>query len=108
MSTSSRQVFSPKLAGEVVTCRFEFVSKLSINPAETISTQVVTASVYSGVDASPSAILSGSATLDGTGVKQLITGGVAGTVYLLVCTVTTSQGQTLKISAYLVIESDGP
>jgi hypothetical protein len=97
----------PKRLGE--TCYpsqpFDFIS--SLQPGETISTQVVTASVYSGLDPSPASIISGAASVESTTqVWQLITGGVVGVIYKLLCTVTTSLGQTLQQAAFLAVIPD--
>jgi hypothetical protein len=91
----------PKTAGETRSITFDFISKLAFG--ETISTKVVTASVYSGVDASPSSIISGAATSSGTKVYQIVTAGVAGVIYELTATITTSAGQTLTLNGLLAI-----
>ena len=103
---SSRQDFPAKYSGATVALVFEFVSELL--PSVTISTQVVTAAVWSGTDASPSSIISGSASASGTRVTQKITAGVVGVVYQLLCTITTSDGQTLQQSGYLAVISNVP
>jgi hypothetical protein len=105
----NRVTIPAKRVGETVFCPptgFPFVSQLA--PGETISTQVVTASVYTGVDANPGAIISGAAAVVGTNVMQLITGGVLGVIYELLCTITTSLGQTIKMAGYLAIIPDVP
>lgn len=99
-----RIVTQPKLVGETASLVFDFASRLAAG--ETISTQVVAASVYSGVDATPSAIISGSATASGTQVTQKITGGVSGVIYELLCTITTSGGQTLQMATFLAVVPD--
>lgn len=91
----------PKLVGETATVRFDFISRLAVG--ETISTKSVVATVYTGVDATPSAVISGAASSSGTVVSQLVTGGVAGVIYQLVCTITTSAGQTLQLAGLLVV-----
>ena len=96
----------PKDSTEIKKYIFDFISRLAIG--ETISTQVVTASVYSGTDTTPSAIVSGVATASGTRVTQTIVGGVLGNIYQLICTITTSTGQTLTLSAFLAIDSNLP
>lgn len=99
----SRIVLEPKLVGETRTVTFDFSSRLAVG--ETISTQAVTCALangYSG-DASPSSVISGSASASGAVVSQKLTGGVSGMVYDLICTVTTSAGQTLLLSAYLAV-----
>lgn len=100
----SRVVQPPKLSGETKTYEWDFSSLLAVG--ETISTQTVTASVYSGTDASPSSIISGSATVSGDVVSQKITAGTVGVIYLLKCTITTSTSQTLQLTSFLVIEPD--
>lgn len=103
---TSRQDFPPKKQGEVVTLSFEFLSQLA--PGETISTQVVTSTVWSGTDASPSSMISGSASASSTRVSQKITGGVVGVVYYLLCTITTSAGQTLQQAGFLAVITNVP
>lgn len=102
----SRIVTQPKLAGETQTFSFDFISRLAVG--ETISTQVVAATVWSGTDSNPSAVISGSATASGTIVNQAITGGVVGVIYSLVCTITTSFSQTLKLATYMAVTTDLP
>jgi hypothetical protein len=84
---------------------FDFTSQLAVG--ETLTTQAVTASVYSGLDPNPAALISGAASVVNlTQVQQLLTGGVVGVIYKLLCTVTTSLGQTLSQPAYQVIIPD--
>lgn len=86
---------------------FDFTSSMQSIAVEAILTKVVTASVYSGTDANPSALISGASTNPTfSTVRQVITGGVAGVIYSLLCTVTTNQGQTIQQSALQVIEMD--
>ena len=96
--------FKSKRIGETVFLKpsFDFISALA--PTETLLTAVVVATVYSGVDPNPSAIISGSAAISGTQVTQLVTGGVSGTIYGLVCTVTTSLGQTLNSAGFFSVD----
>jgi len=96
-----RVAFPPKAPNEVQTYSFDFTSRLAAS--ETISTKVVTASVYSGTDASPESIIYGAASSSGAIVSQKIGAGVLGVTYLLVCSITTSTGQVLQLGAYLVI-----
>ena len=97
----SRVIFAGKGPNETLNQVFNFASRLAAS--ETISTKVVTATVYSGTDASPGALISGAATSSGAAVTQAITGGQLGVVYLLTCAITTSAAQTLRLSGYLVI-----
>lgn len=80
---------------------FDFTNSLA--SGETISTQSVAATVYSGTDANPSAILSGSATASGKIVSQKLTTAVSGVLYQLVCTITTSAGNNYQQSSYLAV-----
>jgi hypothetical protein len=98
---TDRVILQPKRPGETKSYAFDFISQLAAG--ETLSTQVVTATVWSGTDASPSSLISGAATSSGSIVSQLITAGVAGVTYYLLCTVTTSTGQTLQLAAFLVV-----
>jgi len=102
MPFAGQQVISTsKKTGEIANVTFNFLS--SLGASETISTQSVTATVYSGTDASPSSIISGSATASGTVVTQKLTGGVSGVIYQLLCSITTSLSQTLQQSSYLAV-----
>lgn len=100
----SQVVIPPKLLGEAVLQTFDFTSCMAT--PETISTKSVTCTVYQGTDASPSSVISGAATNSGQVVTQKLAGGTLGVMYELLCTITTSLGQTLQMSAYLVISPD--
>lgn len=97
----SREILEAKPSGETRKQVFDFISLLAVS--ETISTTTVTAVVYSGTDASPSSLISGSAAISGTKVTQTLTAGTAGVTYLLTCTVTTSASQTLQLSGFLTV-----
>ena len=99
-----RIILDGKLVGETLNETFDFLSRLAIG--ETISTATVTASVYSGTDAAPSAIVSGSAAISGSKVTQKITAGTLGVVYKLLCVCTTSTSQTLSLAALLAVVPD--
>lgn len=99
-----RTVQQPKRQGEVKLYSWDFSSLLAVG--ETISSQSVTASVYSGTDASPSSIINGAATLSGNVVSQSITAGTVGVTYTLKCQITTSSSQTLQLTSFLTIEPD--
>ena len=97
---SQRVSFAPKPVAEKFDAVFDFSTDLP--SGETITASTVS-SLYSGSDASPTALVSGSVTISGGQATQLIVSGVAGNVYLLVCTGVTSGGQTLIRSGYLVV-----
>lgn len=99
-----RPFFLPKVATDTRNCDFDFAGEMSYG--ETIDTNVVTATVWSGTDASPSSLISGVPSSTGGVVTQAITGGVTGVIYELTCEVTTSLGQTLQSIALLAIEQD--
>ena len=97
----SRVILGSKYSGEILNVKFDFLSSLA--PTETISTKIVTASVYSGVDPGPASLIAGAASSSGTVVTQKVLGGVMGVTYELLCSITTSTGQTLQQSGYLAI-----
>jgi hypothetical protein len=97
----SRDLWQPKQAAATQSYPFNFISDLAVG--ETITGATVTALVWSGNDPTPSNLISGAATISGTVVSQKLTGGVAGNIYAVTCTATTSAGQTLIHSAYLVV-----
>jgi hypothetical protein len=99
-------VFGPKLTSETLDLTFDFDSMLAVG--ETLASAVTTATVFSGEDSSPSSIIDGSATLDGTQVIQTVTDGVAGVVYVLNCAATTSAGQILIMQGRLAVISTNP
>ena len=95
-----------KLSGETKTVTFDFSSLLA--SGETISTKVVAATVYSGTDASPSSLISGSATASGAVVSQKVTAGTVGVIYELTCTITTSASQTLLLVGLMAVTPSEP
>lgn len=95
-----------KLTGTTLNFPVDFISRLGVG--ETISSASVTMSVYSGTDPSPQSMVSGSATISGSVVTQLFTGGVLGVIYEALYGVVTSLGQTPEIPAYLVVIPDLP
>lgn len=102
---SYRTIFDAKALGTNFRAIFSFAESLAAG--ETVSSATVTATVYSGTDASPSSIISGSATCSGSTATQTITGGVAGVVYLLVCVATSSASQAMVRQGYLAVQAEG-
>lgn len=96
----------PKQVGETRSYSVNFADVLPL--AVTISTQAVTATVLSGTDASPSSIISGSASASGATVTQKITAGTVGVIYTLLWTITTSDSQTLLKSRRLAVVAANP
>ena len=103
-----RIVTEPKLIGATSQLEPPFDFSLYMDAGETLLTATVVSSVYSGVDPTPSAIRSGSPVIDGNRVDQMMRGGVEGCVYELLCTATTSLGQTLQQSTYFYVEPHLP
>lgn len=98
----SRVILQSKRAGETRVYSFDAVSQLQ--SGQTVSSAVVTAAVYSGVDATPSAIISGSATVaNGRVVSQKITAGLAGVLYTITCTLTLSDSTIIIMSGILAV-----
>ena len=93
--------FSSKDPNETELFVFDFLDLL--NPGETITGAAVTVTVSVGTDGVPSAMLSGSASISGTQVSQMITGGITGNTYHLECAITTSLGQELVTCGLLPI-----
>lgn len=100
----SRVSFEGKLLSESPIETFDFTSRLTA--AETISTAAVSCVSYSGTDTNAAAVISGTASISGKKVTQKVTGGVLGVTYNLRCTITTSLGQTLALSAFLCVVPD--
>ena len=95
--------FTDKDPSEVVRLGVDFANLL--DTGESISTATVSVRTAQGVDAA--AMISGSEDIDGSVVRQLITGGTAGMAYRVGFTITTSTGQTLIEGADLrVTERD--
>lgn len=100
----NRTIIPPKKGGETIFCPpqgFDFTPLLAAG--ETISSAGVSTWVYTGVDPNPTSIISGSAAISGSIVNQLITGGQPGTIYVLVCSIVTSLGQTADLIGYLAV-----
>lgn len=111
MGVGGRTVFPPKKAGETIQVLFDFSSAFE-DITSAINAASVTATVWSGTDATPQNIVSGSATivtpvtsLPARKVLQTIVGGVAGVIYSLSCQATTASGLIAVQSGYLAIPS---
>jgi len=101
MSFGGQQVQQVKKVGETADVLFDFSGKVPAGGS--ISSATVTAAVYSGVDANPSALISGADSISGAIVTQELTAGVAGVIYELTCEALLSDGQTLRMSSYLAV-----
>lgn len=96
---SQRVAFAPKPVAEKFDAVFDFSVDL---PAGETITAVIAATLYSGTTGAAVPTL-GSSTISGGQATFAVSVGVAGNVYLLACTATTSGGQTLIRTGYLVV-----
>jgi hypothetical protein len=87
--------FSPKTPAGEEFFTLNFVRELA--PNETILSAEWTVAVMQGVDANPSAMLSGSPVIVGTKVSQKLIGGVDGVQYCLTCVATTTGPQKIPL-----------
>jgi hypothetical protein len=101
----SRIISPVKFLGETVLIPFDFISRL--DPVETISSPSLLATTFSGTDANPALILSGSPVILGSVVTQKISGGTVGATYNILCTVNTSLGQILQLATFIAVVPDG-
>jgi hypothetical protein len=90
----------------VVTC--DFAKRLAFGVGLGAGTASVTVEVLTGVDASPSAILSGTATIEGTKVKQFIIAGVTGVTYKLIYQVDTDESTAQRLIEELDLPVEAP
>ena len=88
----------PIQTGEEKPVAFDFTDE---EVSGSIVSAVVSVSLKSGTDPSPSAVISGSASISGMRVIQKVVYQVDGAVYLLQCVATDSAGFKHTISAYL-------
>jgi hypothetical protein len=100
----SNLVFASKDPSEVDDRGLDFSALLETGETLT-GTPSVTVTVLTGTDASPSSLLSGSATIEGTVVWQRYTGGTAGVTYRCKYSVATSTSRTLIACGLLRVEA---
>jgi hypothetical protein len=100
------EIFSPKLPEESIVLTFNFAPDLG---SLTLSgTPTITASVATGSDPNPSAILNGSPQMDSTQTQWFVpvTGGVNGTSYVIAVVAPTASSTTvLEIRATILVSS---
>lgn len=83
---------------------FDFTAELG--EGDTVTSAVVTSTVYSGEDATPNTMISGSASVaGGSVVSQKVIDGVEGVTYQLTCTASTTAGYTLVKQGLLSVLS---
>ncbi len=95
------QQLQSKRVFDFILVKFNFTSDLAAG--EVLNSATVTASVYSGTDSSPSSIISGSDSISGPEVSQLIVDGLEGVIYVLNCEVITNLSQILNKSVFLAV-----
>ena len=98
------QRLDAKTVNETIVVTFSFAAALVTNESIT-TTKTISVVPYIGVDASPSSMISGSATVDTANglILQTFTGGNAIVDYLLSARVTTNQGRVLEDLAILPV-----
>lgn len=97
----SRVVLQSKKSSEMRYYEFDFISQLA--PGDSFTASAVTASLLSGTDANPSAILFEAPLTDGRIVKQKIMAGVPGNLYLIKATGNGLLGTFYTIEGILAI-----
>ena len=98
--------FPLKQADATVPLTFDFTSELP--SGVTVSAATTTCTVWSGTDASPQSVVDGAASISGTVVTQVVTGGVNGVIYLLECKATGSDGNIYPLQGYLAVTTALP
>ena len=97
----STEVLEQKLVGETVSVRLNFLSRLEVG--ETLATSNATVSVFAGVDAAPTAMLSGASAISGTEVVQKLVGGLPGVIYKVTAVIRTSLNNILMNEAKVAV-----
>ena len=96
--------FDEKSLSEVIPLTVNFQDRLQFS--ESITGATVTASVFSGTDPTPAAILSGAPTFASGAVTQVITGGVVGVIYSIVFIAAGSATHTYVKVGRLAVTAD--
>ena len=84
---------------------FSFDFNPILQPNETLSSATCTAITIQGTDANPSAILSGSPTINLGKATQRVIGGIADNTYRLIMTCVTNQGNTYTVTGDIPVYS---
>lgn len=95
--------FSPKTPSAEELFAFNFI--LQIPSGVTIASAQWIVTVLQGVDANPSAMLSGNPIINGFKVSHKIIGGLDGVQYCLTCIATTSDGEKIPLFASLWVRA---
>lgn len=106
---ASPVILPPKRVSDVVLISMDFASALAIGNGVIDSltgTPTVTASVYSGTDPTPSAIVGASGFTFDSVVEWKIQNGAVGVIYALKYQMATTLGQTLTMVGLLAVVPD--
>lgn len=108
MSERIVPAFSRKRVDEDVPLTYDFVNDLpdGVSISSVGTTTAAVASDSAVTDASPSAIISGTASDSGTKVTQKVINGTDGCKYFLVFSVTGDDGNTYEGEATLLVEDE--
>ena len=98
--------FSPKDPSETVPLDFDF-DPYRLGADEISGSPTISVTVYTGVDADPSDLLSGAAAVIGDKVRQNVRNGTADVEYLVKATITTVAGYTYTIGRVLPVKVAG-
>lgn len=101
-----REIFPPRFASGGPPLVFDFTGDLATG--ETISTAAVSVAAYAGTDASAASMVSGAETISGATVSQALTAGVAGVVYQVTCSITTSTSRNFIHTGLLAVIGESP
>lgn len=94
------QDFSPLDPAALETATFTFDFAALLGTGETISTSVWSIAALNGLDSTPANRLIGGSAISSTQVLQKIGTCIAGEIYRIAATITTSAGQTLTLYAH--------
>lgn len=94
-------MFDTKAPNEEDSFGFQFEDLLAVG--ETISSAEISIEVVHGTDANPSAMIAGTATVNGTLVSIKLIGGIEGNIYCVHCLATTSAGLKKELKGDLKI-----
>lgn len=100
-------ILEQKDPGETIPILVDFSDDLV--GGETINGASCAPTVSAGTDPSPTSILNGVATFTGSVVTQVIKGGIAGVIYMLAFTVTTTSSHNyVKVGSLAVVNAANP
>lgn len=97
----SRTIFPSLQSGETVTLSFDFSSRMTVG--QTISTAAMSVELFSGIDAAPAALLSGSPSISGAIVTHKVAPTLPGNVYDVQCAASLATGQVLIMGGYVAV-----